>query len=95
MPQLNSFGTLEQKTFEFDITEPADYVIALYTADTEWGDCVLGQLILAAKSYTETGIEDIYNEAADARNRSFDLQGRPSSGTKGITIRNGKKTIRL
>ncbi|MBO6012273.1 MAG: hypothetical protein J6P82_01990 [Bacteroidales bacterium] len=91
----NCFGTLEQKIFEFDITEPADYVIALYTADTEWGDCVLGQLILAANSYIETGIEDIYNEAADARNRCFDLQGRPSSGTKGITIRNGKKTIRL
>ena len=53
----NNFGIIRQESFEFDITEQGDYVIALYAADKEWSDCILGQLFLSSNGYTTTGID--------------------------------------
>ena len=53
----NNFGIIRQESFEFDIAEQGDYVIALYAADKEWSDCILGQLFLSSNGYTTTGID--------------------------------------
>ena len=101
----NSFGNPEQQAFEFDITEQGAYAIAVYSAASEWSDCIVGQLILTANSYTETGISDAARVMKKVNNNVvYDLQGRkisvsnPSSVSpalrKGIYIKNGKKYLK-
>ena len=95
----NNFSSPQQQTFEFDITERGDYTIAIYSASSEWSDCIVGQLILTANGYVETGIELI--QPSLVKDQYYDLQGRkvsesnPSSSSpvlrKGIYIKNGKK----
>lgn len=97
----NNFSSPEQQLFEFDITEQGAYTIAVYSAASEWSDCIVGQLILTANSYNETGINAIDNTQLTINNAIYDLQGRkvsvfnPSSASpalrKGIYILNGKK----
>ena len=97
----NNFSSPEQQLFEFDITEQGAYTIAVYSAASEWSDCIVGQLILTANSYNETGINAIDNSQSTISNAIYDLQGRkvsvfnPSSASpalrKGIYILNGKK----
>ena len=90
----NNFGNPEQQIFEFDVTEQGDYVIAIYSAASEWSDCIIGQLSLAANSYSSTDIkvvENLRSETGDV----YDLQGRKVSVLrKGIYIQNGKKILR-
>ena len=92
-----NFGSLKQQTFAFDITEQGDYVIALYSAASEWSDCILGQLILANNSYVATGIRATLNDNGETLNDNcvYDLQGRKVNNLrqKGLYIRNGKKYI--
>lgn len=90
-----NFGSLKQQTFAFDITEQGDYVIALYSAASEWSDCILGQLILANNSYVATGVKTIDNSELRIDNCVYDLQGRKVNNLrqKGLYIRNGKKYI--
>ena len=99
----NNFSSPQQQSFEFDVTEQGDYVLAVYSAASEWSDCIVGQLILTADSYIETGIRITNNHELITNNQYYDLQGRkvsvsePSSATpglrKGIYIRNGKKYL--
>ena len=90
----NNFGNPEQQSFEFDITEQGDYVVAIYSAASEWSDCIVGQLSLTANSFSSTDIEVIDNlrlESGDV----YDLQGRKVSVLrKGIYIQNGKKILK-
>ena len=100
----NNFGNPEQQVFEFDITEQGTYSIAIYSAASEWSDCIVGQLILTANSYNDTGIKIVNDKASTATNQYYDLQGRTVSVSnssssssilrKGIYIKNGKKYIR-
>jgi poly(3-hydroxybutyrate) depolymerase len=88
----NSFGSLKQQTFEFDITEQGNYVIALYSAEQEWSDCILGQLSLTANSYVSTAISAVPASPFLKDNELYDLQGRKVSNPQhGIYIRNGRK----
>lgn len=91
----NSFGTVSQQSLEFDITEQGDYVLAIYSAPSEWSDCIVGQLALIVNSYTSTGIEalNVEREQTPQNNVLYDLQGRRVAAPtqKGIYIRNGKK----
>ena len=94
----NSFSSPQQQTFEFDVTEQGDYAIALYSAASEWSDCILGQLILTANNYIDTGIESVTSPAQGLQDDTFyDLQGRPLPSShplpKGIYIKNGKKYL--
>jgi hypothetical protein len=92
----NNFSSPAQQTFEFDITEQGDYVIAIYSADSEWSDCIIGQLSLTANSYVATGIKelDYLQPQTDAL---YDLSGfrikNDCQLRKGIYIRNGKKLL--
>ena len=90
----NSFGTIQQQTFEFDITEQDNYVIALYAADVEWSDCILGQLILAANSYVATNIEAPMSTVNSqlSTDKYYTLQGvEVEHPTHGVYIYNGKQ----
>ena len=88
----NNFGSLKSRSLEFDVTEKDDYVIALYTSDVEWGDCILGQLILTANSYVATGIEAPQSASHLLNRRYYTLQGQEvESPTQGVYIHNGKK----
>ena len=99
----NSFGSPAQQTFEFDITEQGDYVIAVYSAASPWSDCIVGQLILTANSYSSTGINDavLNDKEYIINNKVYDLQGRQivngnlSNGQlrQGLYIKNGRKVL--
>ena len=89
----NSFGNPEQQSLEFDVTEQGDYVIAIYSAASEWSDCIVGQLSLTADSFSSTGIKTIEAPQFES-DVVYDLQGRKVSVIrKGIYIRNGKKIL--
>jgi hypothetical protein len=93
----NNFSSPAQQTFEFDITEQGDYVIAIYSAASGWSDCIVGQLILTADSYSTSGIDATLNDKGEMINDHslYDLQGRkvicPTQA--GIYVKNGKKIV--
>jgi hypothetical protein len=89
----NNFASPQQQSFEFDITEEGDYVIAIYSAPTGWSDCIVGQLILTANSYVSTDIHSTRNKIQD--NKIYDLQGHKINHTTkaGIYIQNGQKIL--
>ena len=94
----NNFNSPAQQTFEFDIAEQGDYVIAVYSAASEWSDCIVGQLILTANSFVATGLSSHTASPSPERDGSiYDLQGRkvPASGAlpKGIYVKNGKTIV--
>ena len=90
----NNFSSPQQQTFEFDIAEQGDYVIAVYSAASEWSDCIVGQLSLTASSYLTTDISQSSTFHLPP-STTYDLQGRRvESPTKaGIYIRDGKKVL--
>lgn len=90
----NNFGNPEQQSLEFDITEQGDYVIAIYSAASEWSDCIVGQLSLTANSFSSTDIKVIDNLRLESDD-VYDLQGRKVSVLrKGIYIQTGKKILK-
>ena len=90
----NNFGNPEQQSLEFDITEQGDYVIAIYSAASEWSDCIVGQLSLTANSFSSTDIKMIDKLRLESDD-VYDLQGRKVSMLrKGIYIQNGKKILK-
>ena len=89
------------QTFEFDVPETADYVIAFYTDAAKNADFVLGTLTLQALEFTPTGITDATSVSKATRPQLFDLAGRQIGNgqwtmnngqlPKGIYIENGRK----
>ena len=96
----NSFGNPKQQTFEFDITELDDYAIAIYTSDSSFADCMIGQLMLTNKSYdTVTGIKDIDKSNTNIprfeKGVVYDMMGRRTSiPQSGLYIVDGKKYVK-
>ena len=99
----NNFKSPQQQTFEFDVTEQGDYVLAIYSAASEWSDCIVGQLSLAASSYV-TGVDGLSRQEEHGRTASntvYDLMGRkvgtesatPPMLPKGVYIVNGRKVV--
>ena len=72
--EASKFSAVEQQTFEFDIAETADYVIAFYTDGLRNSDFVLGQLLLQALSFETTGIRTM--QATSNSTKIYDLLGR-------------------
>lgn len=101
MPTVNigdkadkSFGNINEETFEFDITEQGEYVIAFYTADAGWADCILGSLSLKNDSYDTTPVIAVHD--IQQAGRCYDIQGREVKNLEnfhGIYIKNGKKYV--
>lgn len=90
----NNFANPSQQSFEFEVAEQGDYVLAFYSAASGWSDCIIGQLALIADSYTATGIVRHNDKKTTNNHATYDLQGRKVSlPQKGIYIKNGKKFI--
>ena len=93
----NKFSGVQQQTFEFDITETGDYVIAFYADATKNADFVLGQASIHAITF-DTGIQDVYADKVSTSSHVYDLGGRRVNNGKqkrGIYIINGRKTVIL
>ena len=92
----NDFSLPTVQTFEFDITEQGDYVIAFYSAASEWSDCIVGQLLLTNNSYVATGIDTQIVTPHSSDSKWFDLQGRQVNNPSkpGLYINNGKKILK-
>ena len=96
----NKFTGVAQQTFEFDIPEAGNYVIAYYADATKNADFVLGQTSLQAKSYVTSGIHDIYGqsdaESSTRQSGCFDLSGRRLSRESlrpGLYIIDGRQVV--
>lgn len=89
----NSFGGVETRAFGFSVAEAAGYVLAFYTADRGWADCIIGGLQLCAEEYGTVGVAAV--EAAPGGGACYNLQGQAvEHPRKGVYyIRNGKKII--
>lgn len=73
----NTFSTGKGQTFEFDIPETGDYVFSVYTDAEKNADFVLGMATLQAKSFSETGIQEILPDNSPSyKSGCFDLSGR-------------------
>ena len=91
----NSFSTPAQQAFEFDITEHGEYVIAVYSAASEWSDCIVGLLTLVPNGYTDVGAIPYSTPSATDTQHVYDLQGRRVNNPKkaGLYIKNGRKIL--
>ena len=100
----NKFTGVEQQTLNFEITEGGEYLIAIYTADEEWADCIIGQLSLSIDN--STGINEIVKMRDEENERwIYDLTGRRlnhsgykaqgSNLKRGLYIKGGKKYLNI
>ena len=97
-----SFSTGRAQAFEFDILTTGDYVFSVYTDAAKNADFVLGMATLQAKSFSETGIQEIRTDNSSSRKSGcFDLSGRriAESNTSngqlkpGLYIMDGRKVV--
>lgn len=90
----NGFSGVTQQTFEFDVTEQGNYVLAVYSAASGWSDGMVGELILTANGYETTGVKP--TSRAETPTALYDLQGHrlAQAPRKGIYIQNGKKIVK-
>ena len=88
-----SFKSTRITSFEFTVEEEGDYLLSFYAADQEWGDGVIGYLMLAAKEYTPTGIEEqMVNGKWSNRKSIHNISGQRMNGLqRGFNIVGGKK----
>lgn len=90
----NGFSGVTQQTFEFDVTEQGNYVLAVYSAASGWSDGMVGELILTANGYETTGVKT--TSRTETPTALYDLQGHrlAQAPRKGIYIQNGKKIVK-
>ena len=73
----NKFTNGRGQTFNFEIPETGNYVISYYTDAVAYADFVLGFSTLQAKSFDETGLQEINHITPQAIKKGcFDLSGR-------------------
>ena len=93
----NKFSGVVQQTFEFDIPETGDYILAFYAAASKSADFVLGSVSMQVKSFVSTGIKEIDNSKIVTENSKrdiYDLQGRrveKNQMNRGLYIIDGRK----
>ena len=85
----NKFTGVKVQTFEFDIPEAGDYVLAIYTDAAKNADFVLGQATIQPKEFFVVGIKDVADSQNDGLREDgcFDLSGRKISENK---LQNGQ-----
>ncbi|MBP5800215.1 MAG: hypothetical protein J6W43_09955 [Prevotella sp.] len=91
----NKFIGVDQQTFEFDIPETGDYVVAFYTDTVKNADFVLGLVTLHAISFESVGISHVTTDKADSP-YAYDLSGRRLSKKNlkpGLYIIDGHKVV--
>ena len=90
----NKFTGVAQQTFEFDIPETGNYVIAFYADAAKNADFVLGTMTLQAKSFDATGITHVSGDQTEVSKYAYDLRGRRLSKENlkpGLYIIDGRK----
>ena len=90
------FSGTTQQTFEFDIPETGDYVIAFHTDTAKNADFVLGLVTLHALSFVPTAISRISADKPVTSSRVYDLSGRQLSKDNlkpGLYIIDGRKVV--
>ena len=91
----NAFSGIRTQTFEFEITQTGDYVIAFYADAEKNADFVLGVVSIQAREFSATAIREL-PVAADCPSVVYDLLGRRLQTVPqqpGIYIINGRKTV--
>ena len=91
----NAFSGIRTQTFEFEISQTDNYVIAFYADAEKNADFVLGVVSIQAKEFSATGIREL-PVAADRPSVVYDLSGRRLQTVPqqpGIYIINGRKTV--
>lgn len=96
----NNFNGTILQVHEFGIKEKGNYLVAVYTGDTAWDDCIIGQLYLQVKEFGTTDIESLSADDSPVKQQRsgwYDLTGRrmahPESLPSGIYIFDGKKVV--
>lgn len=92
----NNFSGVNTQTFEFNITEMADYVVVFYTDAARNADFVLGQVSIQVKSFAETGIHSLTGCEPTNPSHIYDLSGRRLEAgqlKRGIYIIDGRKVV--
>lgn len=90
----NTFKRVSLHSFEFDVPETGDYVIAFYTNAAINADFVLGQFTIQAMSFLSTGISDVNKDKTQSFSRAYDLNGNlvnKDNLSPGIYIIDGQK----
>ena len=88
--------TATLQTFEFDIPETGNYVLAIYANSAKNSDFVLGQAYIQAKTFLATGITNVSNDNKKNSSGAYDLSGRRVNEEQlksGLYIINGRKTL--
>ena len=88
--------TATLQTFEFDIPETGNYVLAIYANSTKNSDFVLGQAYIQSKSFLPTGITNVSKDNKKNSSGAYDLSGRRVNEEQlksGLYIINGRKTL--
>jgi poly(3-hydroxybutyrate) depolymerase len=91
----NAFSGIRTQTFEFEISQTDNYVIAFYADAEKNADFVLGVVSIQAKEFAATGIREL-PVSADRPSVFYDLSGRRLQivpQQPGIYIINGRKTV--
>ena len=91
----NMFTGVDQQTFEFDIPETGDYVVAFYTDTVKNADFVLGLVTLHAISFESAGISHVTTDKS-VSSHAYDLSGRRLSKENikpGLYIIDGHKVV--
>jgi len=92
----NTFKRVSLHSFEFDVPETGDYVIAFYTNAAINADFVLGQFTIQAMSFLSTGISDVNKDKTPSSSRAYDLNGNlvnKDNLSPGIYIIDGQKVL--
>lgn len=93
----NKFSGVIQQTFEFDIPETGEYILAFYAAASKSADFVLGSVSMQVKSFVSTGIKEIEKTKLiidNSKRDIYDLQGRrveKEQMNRGLYIIDGRK----
>lgn len=90
----NKFGVGTLQSFDFDIPETGDYVIAFYTDAKVNADFVLGRIVIQPNEFYTTGIESVYTDDKNTPRQIYDISGRRHPSLHhGINIVDGKKLL--
>jgi poly(3-hydroxybutyrate) depolymerase len=88
--------TATLQTFEFDIPETGNYVLAIYANSTKNSDFVLGQAYIQGKTFLPTSITNVSKDNKKKASGAYDLSGRRVNEEQlksGLYIINGRKTL--
>jgi hypothetical protein len=84
------------QSYEFDVPQTGNYVVAIYADAERNADFVLGTLNIQALTFGPTGITDVTAEQRRSSSQVYDLSGRRINDAQlksGLYIIDGRKTV--